>query len=300
MNIIFDMETGDPDDLITLLLLLINSDVQLQGITCYQGSPIQIGLIKHVLTLANKEYIPIGGLNSIEPSELSPYYSNIVGTWDNSFALQSPTEVLKEVFTNHPDTHLLTGAPLTNIANFLKEFPNLIINKMTTQGGYLGDIVNEEQKLSKFKDRKEIRTYNLTNDTDAFTIVNSSKQIKELTYVTKDLCHGFLYSLEIHNKIIFNDTPIQNLLKKCLEYFTLSGKGKAMHDPLAMLIMLYPELGETIPINMNFNIDKKGHSVFSSQKGNTFTKGLIGYENKHAWEKFSELCSFSKLNKLKI
>jgi len=34
-NVVFDMETGDPDDLITLLMLLINPHVNLKAVTCY-------------------------------------------------------------------------------------------------------------------------------------------------------------------------------------------------------------------------------------------------------------------------
>ena len=48
-NIIFDMETGDPDDLITLLLLLNNPQVNLKAVTCYEGSSIQIGLINYII-----------------------------------------------------------------------------------------------------------------------------------------------------------------------------------------------------------------------------------------------------------
>lgn len=286
MNILFDMETGDPDDLITLLLLLANPDVQLRAVTCWQGSPIQIGLIKHVLALANVD-IPIGGLNESEPKELSPYYTDVVGQWNDAFAIQTPSDVFTKILEEFPDTKVLTGAPLTNLAKFLENTP-IHITEVVSQGGYLGDLVSEP--LAKFRGKSEIRTYNLTNDTNAFSIVNSSIKIDKLTFVTKDLCHGFMYTPEIHNSIKFGSSSIQQMLFNCLNRYSSAGKSKAMHDPLAMLYMLYPEIGTSIPIDMTFRVDNKGHSVFSSTIGNGNRFGLNYYDKDLAWEKLSNLC----------
>ena len=286
MNIIFDMETGDPDDLVTLLLLLANPDIQLRGITCWQGSAIQIGLIKHVLSLARLD-IPVGGLNEPEPKELSPYYTDVIGQWIPQLATETPQDVLTNVLTQYPDAKVLTGAPLTNLAYFLQN-TSLKITEVTSQGGYLGNLVSEP--LEKFRGKSEIRTYNLTNDTNAFSIVNTSSKIDKLTFVTKDLCHGFMYTPEIHNQITFGESPIQQLLFTCLNRYAAAGKSKAMHDPLAMLYMIYPEIGSSIKIDMNFRVDNKGHSVFSSKLGNTNRFGLVHYDKYLAWQKFSEIC----------
>lgn len=297
MNVLFDMETGDPDDLITLLMLLANPEVQLRGITCYQGSPVQIGLINHVLNLANVS-IPVGGLNEEEPKELSTYYTNVVGKWDSSQAHQTPVVVIKEVLAQYPDIHILTGAPLTNLGDLLNQTPDIKIEKMVTQGGYLGGLVADP--LPKFKGKKSIRTYNLTSDVEAFTTVNHSNQIKSLTYVTKDLCHGFIYTPEIHQSITFGSDPIQQLLKSCLEHYASAGKSKAMHDPLAMLYMLYPEIGKTIPIEMSYIVDSKGYHVFSSVEGNGTRSGLVSYDKEKAWDLFTKLCQIQHKPKINL
>lgn len=291
MNVLFDMETGDPDDLITLILLLVNPDVQLRGITCYQGSPIQIGLIHHVLKLADKD-IPVGGWNCEEPSELSPYYTEVVGQWKNAQASMNPVEVFQQVFAEYPNTHVLTGAPLTNLGIVLDTLPNIQIKDMVTQGGFLGDVLPPELKLKKFKNKNSFRTYNLGNDLDAFTKVNFSTNIEKLTYVTKDLCHGFLYTPEIHKNVSFGESPIQQLLKKCLEKYALAEKSKAMHDPLAMLVMIYPYLGQKVNISMNYNIDERGHPVFSSIQSTNHTMGLVTYQKDETWQKFINLCEY--------
>lgn len=295
-NVIFDMETGDPDDLITLLMLLNHPEINLKAITCYEGSPVQIGLIEHVVSLSGKN-IPIAGWNS-EVKELNPYYKEVVGQWKPSNSKMTPVELLTQELTD--DTLLLTGAPLTNIAAYLNNNPDKVIGQMTTQGGYLGHLVPEEKRLEKFKNRSSIRTYNLTNDTDAFNTINYSHQIVDLTYVTKDLCHGFLYTPEIHEQITFKEDPISQLLSKALGHYAKKKVDKAMHDPLAMLYMLYPDIGNRQPINMSFRIEKK-HNVFSSVEGNdqSFTFGLIEYDYDKAWDYFKKICSKDLQPKMK-
>lgn len=296
-NVIFDMETGDPDDLITLLMLLNNPDINLKAVTCYEGSPVQIGLIEHVIGLSGKT-ISVAGWNS-ENKELNNYYADVVGTWKPSNSKITPVELLTKELTE--DTLLLTGAPLTNIAAFLNQNPERKITKMTTQGGYLGELVPELKRLEKFKNRKSIRTYNLTNDTDAFNTVNYSTQIADLTYVTKDLCHGFLYLPEIHDSIDFKNDAVSQLLKKALNFYASKKVAKAMHDPLAMLFMLYPEIGNRIPISMSFAIEKK-HKVFSSVAGNkdSHTFGLVEYDYDKAWDLFKKICSYNVSPKMKM
>lgn len=292
MEIIFDMETGDPDDLITLLMLVNNPNIDLKAVTCYQGSHVQIGLIYHVLSLAGLETIvPIGGLNSEEPSVLSQYYYDVVGSWPSKSAEISPSELIKQTLDTYPNTYILTGAPLTNIAQFVHDYPDTVIKNMVTQGGYIGDLVEPSKKLKKFINKPSQRTYNLGNDTDAFNTVNNAQSIENLTFVTKDLCHGFMYDKTIHNTINFNNDAISQLLHSCLSHYTNQNKSKAMHDPLAMLYMLRNDLGKTLPINMNYSINEKNHPVFSSRVDNMSTrKSLIDYSSLDMWNEFKKLC----------
>lgn len=285
-NIIFDMETGDPDDIITLLLLLNNPQVNLKGVSCYEGSPLQIGLIQHVIELSGL-VVPVAGWNT-EEKELNPYYHNIFGTWKSIKADINPIELLNEQLTEN--VKLLTGAPLTNIALFLRKYPNKIIEKMVVQGGYLGNVIPFEKRLDKFKKRDAIRTYNLSNDIEAFNIINYSEQICDLTYVTKDLCHGFLYHSDIHKNINFSNNKTGQLLKKALGHYANKNTLKAMHDPLAMLYLLYPDIGIRKSISMSFKIEKEFPIFSSIEQENNFTYGLVEYNQDNAWSYFKNLC----------
>ncbi len=60
IDIIFDMETDDPDDFITLLMLLGHPDVNLKAVTIFPGSPQQIGFIRRTINKWFDQDIPIG------------------------------------------------------------------------------------------------------------------------------------------------------------------------------------------------------------------------------------------------
>jgi len=60
IDVVWDMETGDPDDFLTLLLLIGHPDVNLKAVTVTPGTPAQIGLVRHALNNWFGLDIPIG------------------------------------------------------------------------------------------------------------------------------------------------------------------------------------------------------------------------------------------------
>ena len=59
---VFDMETGDPDDVLTLLWFLGHPQVDLRAVTVTPGTPYQVGVVRHVLGLMGTD-IPVGAFN---------------------------------------------------------------------------------------------------------------------------------------------------------------------------------------------------------------------------------------------
>lgn len=49
LDLVFDMETDDPDDFLTLLLLLGHPCARLRAVTIVPGSPEQVGLVRAAL-----------------------------------------------------------------------------------------------------------------------------------------------------------------------------------------------------------------------------------------------------------
>ncbi|BAZ27654.1 hypothetical protein NIES4074_00810 [Cylindrospermum sp. NIES-4074] len=50
IDVVWDMETSDPDDFLTLLFLIGHPLVNLKAVTVTPGTPAQIGLVRHALT----------------------------------------------------------------------------------------------------------------------------------------------------------------------------------------------------------------------------------------------------------
>ena len=59
--IIWDMETGDPDDFLTLLLLAGHPKVDLRAVTVTPGGADQIATVRWALKALGLEDVPVGG-----------------------------------------------------------------------------------------------------------------------------------------------------------------------------------------------------------------------------------------------
>ncbi len=65
IDVVWDMETSDPDDFLTLLLLLGHPEVNLKAVTVTPGTPAQIGLVNHAISNLFGLDIPIGAYNKV-------------------------------------------------------------------------------------------------------------------------------------------------------------------------------------------------------------------------------------------
>jgi len=57
---VWDMETGDPDDFLTLLLLLDHPAVELRAVTITPGALDQVGLVRRALSWFERTDVPVG------------------------------------------------------------------------------------------------------------------------------------------------------------------------------------------------------------------------------------------------
>src|SRR6476469_9066382 len=68
IDVVWDMETGDPDDFLTLLLLIGHPEVNLKAVTITPGTPDQIGLVRYAIAQFNLD-IPVGAYNIEHPKQ---------------------------------------------------------------------------------------------------------------------------------------------------------------------------------------------------------------------------------------
>src|SRR5262245_1287975 len=110
IDIIWDMETQDPDDFLTLLLLLGRTDINLKAITITPGSADQVGLVRHALRWFDRE-IPLGAYNLDHPkSSVSTWHYDVFGKISPSRNAELAAGILLRYCNEN--TTLLTGAPL--------------------------------------------------------------------------------------------------------------------------------------------------------------------------------------------
>lgn len=248
LPVVFDMETGDPDDFVTLLLLLGHPKVHLKAITIVPGTPDQIGFIRHVLNRFHRNDLPIGIFNINAKPSLSNFHYKIyrgVHIAESRDAFDGSDILLQYC---DEQTTLICGGPLKNLAKAIEK-GGLKLGRLVAQGGFAGDnIVPKEKRLSKFDGRITCPTFNLSADINAAHIVLNTDLIKEKYFVSKNVCHGVIYNDEMHRLL----EPIQDRSQSLKEiyhmmsvYLNRRGKtGKAFHDPLAACCAIDLSIGQ--------------------------------------------------------
>ena len=84
IDVIWDMETGDPDDFFTLILLLGHPKVNLKAVTITPGSEDQVGLVRKVLKDFNRDIL-VGAFNIDHPKQcVSGWYHKVYGAFGTS------------------------------------------------------------------------------------------------------------------------------------------------------------------------------------------------------------------------
>lgn len=240
INISWDMETADPDDIFTLCLLATHPKVNLQSVTVHPGSNSQIGVVKFILNKLGIN-IPVGSAKPNYPKEcVSQFHYN----WLGKIAPESPDDSAINILNSICDinTTIVTGAALTNIYDFLNANQLIKLKKIVIQGGFAGDsVVPEEYRLEKFKGKEICPTFNLNGNIPAAKFVIESNNFISKNFVSKNVCHGIVYDNEMHERIkpYRNNNAGLNLIVEGMSFYLNKKKdGKAFHDPLAACVAI--------------------------------------------------------------
>ena len=260
MNVIFDMETSDPDDVLTLCWLIGNPQVNLTGVTVTPGTQEQIALVRQVFFQVNGHWVtpPIGAFdNSRVDGCVSDFHYRIMNMVlepfdvmlfipDTRKADDTGANVLRDVIKKYPDVTLLTGAPLKNLHRLLREHPDVTLKHWVAQGGFAGDsLVVPENRLTKFAGRETCPTFNFNGDPEGALLALSTDKIQKRTLVSKNVCHGISYDLNFHEEFRPHkdkNSAMKVIYKIMASYLKRHPKGKMLHDPLAACVMLNPEI----------------------------------------------------------
>lgn len=238
-NVVFDMETGDPDDIFALCFLTSHPEINLVGVTVTPGTNAQIGIVKYILDLTDHTHVPVGSRTpGYEKDCVSAWHYGWLGKVQPAKPDGEGCDIMYEAFRKNPGT-LITGAALTNPHRMFTKYSNIKIEEWVAQGGFAGDnIVPKELRLEKFDGKITCPTYNFNGDPKAALALLdlAGTRIKRVQLVSKNVCHGVLYDKEFHAKVepYKDKTPGLRLIYIGMSrYLRKKKRAKAFHDPLA-------------------------------------------------------------------
>ena len=80
-----DIETADPDDLFMLAILANHPLANLQWVSVFPGGKDQVSLVKHVLSLVNRNDVKVFA-NTLDDSKdrVSTFYNKWLGSWNQT------------------------------------------------------------------------------------------------------------------------------------------------------------------------------------------------------------------------
>lgn len=250
--IVFDMETEDPDDVLTLLFLAAHVAVDLKAVTVTPGSQFQVSLIRWLLQEVGLSGVRVGATdwpkNKNAPAPRGKFYTHFghMATKDKDCEVAS--KVLLECCDKN--TTLLTGGPLTNLAAALTH-DSFQLGRWVAQGGFAGEgVVPWDMQMNKFKGMHYCRTTNFGSDPHSAHCALRSKSIDRRVCVSKNVCHQTLYADGVdgwHTAVqaAMHGTHGRPVRRRALElmYSAMSNylsrqDGKMIHDPLALAVAL--------------------------------------------------------------
>ncbi|GAB4212265.1 MAG: nucleoside hydrolase [Roseiflexaceae bacterium] len=248
LDLIFDMETDDPDDFLTLLLLLGHPRARLRAVTIVPGSPEQVGLVRAALGWFGVD-VPVGVFNPRpEKPAVSPWHTAAYGPVAPASGGESGAEVLLRTAT--PETTLLVGGPLRNVQAAIQQAAargvEFAPGRVVIQGGFAGaSLVPPERQLPRFQGLETVVSHNLSKHSKSALAALGYVGFGERRLVSKNVCHRALYDQALHARIgaLRGRSRSLDLIWQGMEvYLRERPDGKLLHDPLAACCALDPGL----------------------------------------------------------
>mmetsp|Transcript_12190 Transcript_12190/g.16868 ORF Transcript_12190/g.16868 Transcript_12190/m.16868 type:complete len:400 (-) Transcript_12190:211-1410(-) len=287
VRVIAELETGDPDDMLTLAWLAGHPRVELIGVCMVPGTPLQISVAAQVLEQVwglekggkhgTKRKLP--PIASVNPDHKTKSGNGCVSPWHtkdrNKGGIglkrieRKPDMTPEELYALGPDV-VITGSPPKGIARAIRggimmnEKENnkrIHIPLWVCQGGFAGDsIVPPEHRLNKFAGKEVVATYNLGGaraDAEFLFSKHTENALPRIRMVAKNVCHGVVYDKKLHDFLaekVKGSASLSWIWRAMDVYLKRKPSGKKLHDPLAAIVALEPSIcsfSPAVPYNVN-------------------------------------------------
>lgn len=253
-KVVFEMETSDPDDFMTLLWLADHPEVELLAVLVTPGSLDQCQLVRWGLDLCGRHDVPIGSLHSQQwwasadgaKSRVSAFHYKVYG---DAILRHEVGEIalgpalLRAVLREHPSTTVVVGSAPKNLGAALREADaDLSLARWVQQGGFAGDNL-VARPLAKFAGRLTCPSYNPGGAPKDTLALLADARIAARRFVSKNVCHGVVWTRALHEQLdaATSGTRRRGLATMIMaldRYLADKGTGKAMHDLVAAACVL--------------------------------------------------------------
>ena len=245
-----DTDTAS-DDAVALLMALEWHDVEVLGISVVSGNmSVEQGSInaRYTVELCKKEVPVYVGADAplVKKREHADWFHGPDGMGNMNYPapkLQETNEDFIEVLNNHINQHpdeitLVTLGPLTNVANFIKKYPDsfLKLKNIVIMGGASNTVGNVTPAAE----------YNIWCDPEAADIVFKSKH-HDIAMVGWELCRGEANLTEEEMELAYSfKTEKADFTIDCNKHALdssqnwLGDPGLGLPDPVAMAVALNP------------------------------------------------------------
>ena len=247
---VIDTDTA-ADDAVALLMSLEWHDVEGLGISVVSGNmSVKQGSInaRYTVELCKKEVPVYVGADAplVKKREHADWFHGPDGMGNMNYPapkLQETNEDFIEVLNNHINQHpneitLVTLGPLTNVANFIKKYPDsfLKLKNIVIMGGASNTVGNVTPAAE----------YNIWCDPEAADIVFKSKH-HDIAMVGWELCRGEANLTEEEMELAYSfKTEKADFTIDCNKHALdssqnwLGDPGLGLPDPVAMAVALNP------------------------------------------------------------
>lgn len=185
--VILDVDTGI-DDAVAIVLACYQKQLDIQLITCCFGNAPQSCVVKNTLTVLeniNKQHIPVCIGESVDINnkthQIRAHGINGLGGYEKEITTQPLSvnyiEKMHEIVCKNQLTYIIACGPYTNIANFIKKYPQDInkIKLIAITGTNYNDI------------NAPYLNFNIHIDIDSFKYVLNT--LPNIVFCTSDMGH---------------------------------------------------------------------------------------------------------------
>jgi inosine-uridine nucleoside N-ribohydrolase len=263
-RIIFEMETSDPDDFMTLLWLADHPEVDLLAVLVTPGSKDQCQLVRWGLDHCGRSDVVIGALHGPQwwakadgqRPRVSGFHYRVYGAEipDHPVGDVAHGPTLLAELLRDPTATVLVGSAPKNVGKALLEHPEVALGRWVQQGGFAGDNL-VAAPLEKFRGRITCPSFNPGGAPRDTLALLGSPQIHRRLFVSKNVCHGVVWTRALHAALLeqLAGPPrigLATMIAALDRYLIDKGVGKAMHDVVAATCTLDERVCEFVEVEI--------------------------------------------------